>query len=97
MSELTARSLWLGVLENSPGPLAEVVVSGGGALNARLMRRLRELFAPVPVRATEIPAMAKEAACFAWLACRTLDGLAGNDPAATGARGPRVLGKIVPA
>jgi anhydro-N-acetylmuramic acid kinase len=95
LCELTARSLWLAVLENSPGPLGEVVVSGGGALNLHLMRRLRTLFAPAHVGATKIPVMAKEAACFAWLASRTLDGKTGNAPSATGARGPRILGKIV--
>jgi len=100
LAELTARSLWFSVLENAPAPVAEVVVSGGGALNAHLMRRLAALFAPVPVATTAaygMPVMAKEAACFAWLAARALDGEAGNAPAATGARGPRVLGKIVPA
>lgn len=96
LAELTARSLWLAVLENSPRPVSRVVVSGGGALNRHLMRRLSSLFAPAPVTVTAIPVMAKEAACFAWLALRTLDGKPGNLPAATGARGPRVLGKIIP-
>ncbi|MDP3544300.1 MAG: anhydro-N-acetylmuramic acid kinase [Elusimicrobiota bacterium] len=96
LAELTARSLWLGVLQSSPAPLSEVVVSGGGALNAHLMRRLRALFSPAPVAVTAIPVMAKEAACFAWLAARALEGRANNAPAATGARGPRILGKIIP-
>ncbi|OGR47674.1 MAG: anhydro-N-acetylmuramic acid kinase [Elusimicrobia bacterium GWC2_65_9] len=99
LAELTARSLRLSVLENAPdAPLAEVVVSGGGALNAHLMRRLRVLFAPVPVTTTAahgLPVMAKEAACFAWLAARVLDGKPNHAPAATGARGVRILGKIV--
>lgn len=100
LAELTARSLWFGILENAPGPLSEVVVSGGGALNAHLMRRLSTLFAPIPVTTTAahgLPVMAKEAACFAWLAARALDGLPNHVPAATGARGARVLGQIVPA
>ena len=97
LAEFTARSLWLTTLENSPGPLSAVLISGGGALNAHVMRRLKALFAPARVSVTEIPVMAKEAACFAWLAARALDGRSGNAPAATGARGPRVLGKIVPA
>jgi len=37
---------------------------------------------------------AKEAVAFAYLAWRTTHGLAGNVPAATGARGPRVLGLV---
>ena len=101
LAELTARSLWFSILENAPqAPLAEVVVSGGGALNAHLMRRLRLLFSPTPVATTAahgLPVMAKEAACFAWLAARALDGRPNHAPAATGARGVRVLGKIIPA
>lgn len=97
LCELTARSLWLGVLQSSPEPPSEVVVSGGGALNAHLMRRLRALFPPAPVGVTAIPVMAKEAACFAWLAARALDRRTNNAPSATGARGPRILGKIIPA
>ncbi|MFI5361547.1 MAG: anhydro-N-acetylmuramic acid kinase [Elusimicrobiota bacterium] len=102
LAELTAVSLWLGIVENAPdgpGP-TEVVVSGGGALNAHLMRRLSMLFSSVPVTSTAahgLPVMAKEAACFAWLAARALDGKPNHCPAATGARGVRVLGKIVPA
>ncbi|HEX4047391.1 MAG TPA: anhydro-N-acetylmuramic acid kinase, partial [Elusimicrobiota bacterium] len=102
LAELTARALWFSILENAPdgAPLAEVVVSGGGALNAHLMRRLSALFFPVPVSTTAergLPVMAKEAACFAWLAARALDGKPNHCPAATGARGVRALGKIVPA
>lgn len=102
LAELTACSLWLGILENVPrnSPPAEIVVSGGGALNAHLMRRLSSLFFSVPVATTAahgLPVMAKEAACFAWLAARALDGKPNSCPAATGARGVRVLGKIVPA
>ncbi|MBI5247041.1 MAG: anhydro-N-acetylmuramic acid kinase [Elusimicrobia bacterium] len=97
LCELTARSLWLSIVENSSFPPVEIVVAGGGALNKHLMRRLSALFSPARVRAAEIPVMAKEAACFAWLAARALDGKANNAPSATGARGPRILGKIVPA
>ena len=96
LAEFTARSLWLTTLENSPGRLSTILVSGGGALNAHVMRRLKALFSPVPVSATALPVMAKEAACFAWLASRALDGKSNNAPAATGARGPRILGKIIP-
>lgn len=96
LAELTARSLWLGVLQSSPAPLSEVLISGGGALNAHLLRRLRALFSPARVSITAMPVMAKEAACFAWLASRALDGRTNNAPAATGARGPRILGKIIP-
>lgn len=100
LAEFTARSLWFAVLENATAPITETVVSGGGALNAHLMRRLSVLFAPARATTTAdhgLPAMAKEAACFAWLAARAWEGRTNSVAAATGARGPRVLGKIVPA
>jgi len=37
-----------------------------------------------------------EAMGFAWLAQRTLQGLTGNLPAVTGAKGERILGGIYP-
>ena len=100
LAEFTARTLWYSVLENSPAgrPLSEVVISGGGALNAHLMRRLSALFAPVPVTTTAsrgLHVMAKEAACFAWMAARAADGKSNHAPGATGARGVRLLGKFV--
>jgi anhydro-N-acetylmuramic acid kinase len=39
---------------------------------------------------------AKEAVAFALLAALHLAGQPGNVPSATGARGPRVLGKLTP-
>jgi anhydro-N-acetylmuramic acid kinase len=78
----------------------EVVVSGGGALNPLLLENLSRLLAPVPVVTSErfgLPVMAKEAAAFAWLGLRALQGRTNNCPQATGARGRRILGKVVPA
>ena len=78
----------------------EVVVSGGGALNPVLMEHLARLLAPVPVLTSErfgLPVMAKEAVAFAWLGLRALQGRSNNCPQATGARGRRILGKLVPA
>ena len=94
----TARSIELGLSRYCP-PVSELVVSGGGALNSTLLRALRQRLT-VPVRTTAdygLPVMAKEAACFAWLAARAVSGKVNNCPLATGARGLRVLGKIVPA
>jgi len=78
----------------------EVVVSGGGALNPVLMENLARLLTPVPVLTSDrfgLPVMAKEAAAFAWLGLRALQGRPNNCPQATGARGRRILGKVVPA
>ena len=95
--ELTARSI-AGALDLEP--LAQVAVCGGGASNGFLMERLGDLLAPAQVTTTEGLGIAPdwvEAAAFAWLASRTLDGLPGNEPSVTGASGYRVLGGLFPA
>jgi len=80
--------------------MREVVVSGGGALNPVLMAHLVRLLKPIPVQTSQrygLPVMAKEAAAFAWLGLRALQGRPNNCPQATGASGRRVLGKVAPA
>jgi anhydro-N-acetylmuramic acid kinase len=75
----------------------EAYVCGGGARNARLMQRLRELLAPVPVTMTEglgMDPQSVEAVAFAWLAKCRINKNAGNLPAVTGASGPRILGAL---
>lgn len=79
-------------------PINELIVSGGGMKNRTLMNWLRVLFAPIPVvtiNAYGIPSQAKEALVFAVLANEALSGHPANLPQVTGARGPRVLGKII--
>lgn len=76
----------------------ELIVSGGGLHNRTLMGHLADCFAPLPVRSLAELGWdpdAKEAIAFAVLANEALFGHPGNLPAATGAVGPRVLGKIV--
>ena len=82
------------------GDVREVILCGGGARNPTLVRMLRRRLHPAKVRMCDefgISADAKEAVSFAVLAAATVRGQAGNVPAATGARRPVVLGKIVPA
>lgn len=77
----------------------EVLVCGGGARNAAIMGELSRRLAPRTVESTAahgMPVDQVEALAFAWLARETLSGRAGNLPAVTGARGPRVLGAIYP-
>jgi anhydro-N-acetylmuramic acid kinase len=77
----------------------EVIVTGGGARNPRLLELLQE-WVDVPVRAGDevgINVDAKEAVAFAALAWAHVRGIAGNVPEATGALGPRVLGSFTPA
>ena len=78
-------------------PNYELIVSGGGARNATLMRLLRaQLPGAQIVTSSEvgIEGDAREAMAFALLAARTWNRVPTNVPHATGAKGPRVLGKI---
>ena len=77
----------------------EVLVCGGGARNASLMKALTAELKPRRVATTEsedVPVEHVEALAFAWLAREALAGRPGNLPAVTGAKGPRVLGAIYP-
>ena len=94
--ELTALSITDAIKSYTP---KRVAICGGGAHNRFLMGRLSGLLGPAKVTTTETMGIHPdwvEAACFAWLAYRTLSGLPGNEPAATGAAGYRVLGAIYP-
>jgi len=95
---LTARSVADAVKRWAPGA-GEIVVSGGGAHHPGLMEALARLLKPIPVvrfDALFFDGDAKEAVAFALLGYLTLHGQPGNLPAATGARGARVLGSITP-
>ena len=81
-------------------PIADVVISGGGARNPALVAALTSALAPLPVKLFDtvfFDGDAKEAVAFAFLGRLFLDRRAGNLPAATGARGARILGKLTPA
>ena len=82
------------------GGASELFVCGGGARNVALLEELSRRLNGIRVASTDelgLPAEHVEAAAFAWLACRCLDGEPGNLPTVTGARGPRILGAIYPA
>ncbi|MCU0647562.1 MAG: anhydro-N-acetylmuramic acid kinase [Gemmatimonadaceae bacterium] len=81
-------------------PLADVVLAGGGARNPTLVAGLRSALAPIPVVTFDerfFDAEAKECVAFALMGWLHLAGRHGNVPSATGARGPRLLGKRSPA
>ncbi|MDR7543413.1 MAG: anhydro-N-acetylmuramic acid kinase [Armatimonadota bacterium] len=81
------------------GGLDEVVLAGGGAYNRFLRERIAAGLG-VPVRLSEefgVDGKLKEAMAFALLASDAVAGLPTNVPGATGAAGPRVLGKFIPA
>ncbi|OFX33132.1 MAG: anhydro-N-acetylmuramic acid kinase [Armatimonadetes bacterium RBG_16_67_12] len=80
------------------GGLDEVVVAGGGSYNRFLRDRIAAGLG-APVRQSEdygVDGKLKEAMFFALMASDAVAGLATNVPRATGASGPRVLGKFVP-
>lgn len=94
--ELTARSAAEGILATGLPP-GEVLLCGGGAFNQRLWQRLEALLPGWTLLSTAEFGLAPtwvEATAFAWLARQTVLGHAGNLPAVTGARGPRVLGAL---
>lgn len=102
-TELTAASIAQGYLRFASGGMAgkpvDYIVSGGGARNLTLMRRLGELLGPYGCRVSTVdefglPAEAKEAAAFALLAWMTWHWRTGNVPAATGAKRPAILGQV---
>src|SRR5438128_1295795 len=79
---------------------AELVISGGGARNPVVVELLAARVRPRPVLPFDrlfFDGEAKEALAFAFLGFLTLAGKPGNLPAATGARGARVLGHVTPA
>ena len=87
-------------LRRRAGEASALFVCGGGARNGHLMRGLGAALPGVQIGTTEklgLPVDQVEAAAFAWLAHRFVEGRPGNLPAVTGARGPRRLGALHPA
>jgi anhydro-N-acetylmuramic acid kinase len=98
--QLTAQSIADSFRRFVPEPVDELLVSGGGAQNPALFGAIAAALAPLHVArfdAVFFDGEAKEAVAFALLGYLHLTGRAGNVPGATGARGPRILGKLTPA
>lgn len=97
--ELTARSIADSYRRFIAEPIEETIVSGGGAKNPALVKAIAAAVTPLPVRLFDdvfFDGEAKEAVAFALLGYLHLRGRPGNVPSATGARGPRILGKLTP-
>ncbi len=106
---LTARSIALAFRRFVNEPVADLLLSGGGARNPALFNAIeREVgavkpaagFARIGIRRFDdicFDGDAKEAVAFALLGWLHLKGRAGNVRSATGARGARVLGNYTPA
>jgi anhydro-N-acetylmuramic acid kinase len=96
---LTARSIADAYRRFLPEPVAETVISGGGARNLALRAMLEKELAPLKVVRFEerfFDGEAKESVAFALLALLHLEHRPGNVPTATGARGFRILGSFTP-
>jgi anhydro-N-acetylmuramic acid kinase len=65
-------------------------------LQDKLQARLGAGATVCSTRAAGLDPLDVEAAAFAWLARRFLQGQAGNVVRVTGARGPRILGALYP-
>ncbi len=98
--QLTAESVGDAYRRFIPEPVREVLVSGGGAKNPALFAAIVKSAAPITVRHFDevyFDGEAKEAVAFALLGYLHVTKRPANVPSATGARGPRILGKRTPA
>ena len=97
---LTATTIADAYRRHLPTMPDEMILCGGGANNATLVKMLRRQLAGVKILRTDdfgIDSDAKEAVSFAILAYATIKGIPNNVPNATGASEPVILGKIIPA
>ncbi len=93
---LTAATIALGIRQVGGG-YSELIVSGGGAHNPRIMAQLAAFLPGLAICTSSdygIDLDAKEAIAFAVLAAETWRRKASNLPSATGARRAAVLGKV---
>jgi anhydro-N-acetylmuramic acid kinase len=100
LTALTAHSI-AEAIRGQSASVEAVYVCGGGAYNGSLLRALAAaLGGAVTVESTAALGVAPnrvEALAFAWLGYRFHKREAGNLPAVTGAKGPRILGALYPA
>jgi anhydro-N-acetylmuramic acid kinase len=100
VTALTAVSIAQAYRRFLPQMPDEIVLAGGGAHNATLVKMLRQELGESVILLSDdlgINCDAREAISFAILAFATIRGIPNNVPVATGAKEPLVLGKIIPA
>ncbi|WP_428852309.1 anhydro-N-acetylmuramic acid kinase [Imbroritus primus] len=96
---LTGEAIARDIRSHAPDARS-LILCGGGARNAAVVTYLREALPAVAVSTSAehgVPPQQIEALAFAWLARQCIEGLPGNEPAVTGAHGPRILGALYPA
>ena len=97
LAQVTVRSVADAVRATLP-TAARLIVCGGGARNAELLRLLGMILPGVVIDTSEQHGLAPEwieAAAFAWLAMRRMNGQPGNLTRVTGARQPASLGSVI--
>ena len=97
LTAFTARSTAEAYKHFLPALPDEVLLCGGGARNPAIAAMLQKELPASRIGKTEdagLPGDSKEAVAFAVLGYETMNRRPGNLPAATGARGPVVLGSI---
>jgi anhydro-N-acetylmuramic acid kinase len=96
LTEMTAAAV-AAALRHFPAPPREFLVCGGGRRNPAIMKALARRLEGVSVRPVEAVGWdgdALEAQAFAWLAVRSLRGLALSLPTTTGAPHPVCGGRL---
>jgi len=101
-ARLTVDSIARALHDFLPRLPDRLIAGGGGTHNRALMDGLRlalpsvtvETHDAFPTNVGVIPAEAKEGLAFALLAAARMHGICASVPAATGARGPRLLGTV---
>ena len=99
LQAFTARTVATAIRRHAPDTL-EVIVCGGGALNAGLMAMLAKELPACTLSTTAeygVPVQQMEALAFAWLAHAHEHDTVGSLPEVTGAKASRVLGCRYPA
>lgn len=97
LAALTATTVAAGLTGDGGAP-ERVIVCGGGAANADLLRRLRAELPDTAIDTSDahgVDPRHVEALAFAWLAHRRVDNRPGNLPSVTGAAHRLVLGALV--
>jgi anhydro-N-acetylmuramic acid kinase len=96
LTDFTAHAI-IGAIERFCADTQEIYLAGGGARNSALVSRIKALAKGRPVEPTDVlgvPTSHVESMAFAWLAMKCVRKEPVDLTAATGAKGPRILGAI---